>query len=71
MMQQNTSVGDVVVYVTEIAVYLCWGGVLDDGVHGVMTYVGGSNTCMWISPSIGIGDVLKMAEKEMEERLRG
>ena len=34
--------------------YLYRGGVLDDGVNGVMTYVGGSNACMWISPSMGL-----------------
>jgi len=44
--------------------------VLDDGVNGVMTYVGGRNVFMWISPSMGIGDVLKLLEKGMEESLR-
>jgi len=28
--------------VKEIAVYVCWGSVLYDGMNGVMTYVGGN-----------------------------
>jgi len=59
MMMQSTSVGDIVAHMREIAVYVCWGRVLDDGVNRVMTYAGGRNACMWISPSLGIGDVLK------------
>ena len=71
IMMQSTSVEDIVVHMREIVVYLCWGGVSDNGVNGVMTYVGGRNACMWISPSMGIGDVLKLLEKEMEESIRG
>jgi len=42
--------------VKEIAVYVCW-GVLDDGVNGVMMYVGGNTRCVWISQDMGIGDI--------------
>jgi len=47
------------------------GGVLDDGVNGLMTNVGRRNACMWISPSMGVGDVLKLLEREMGDSVRG
>jgi len=39
-MMQSNSVGDMVVHMREIAVYVCWGVVLDEGVNGLITYVG-------------------------------
>jgi len=70
-MMQSNSVGDMVVHMREIVVYVCWGGMLDEGVNGLITYVGGRNACMWISPSMGVGDVLKLLEREMGGRLVG
>ena len=37
LMMQSTSIRDVVVGMSKIAVYVCWGGVLDDGVSGIMS----------------------------------
>ena len=44
MMMQSISVGDIAVHMREIIVYVCWGGVLNDGVNGLMTYVGGGKS---------------------------
>jgi len=70
-MMQSNSVGDIVVHMREIAIYVCWGGVLDDGVDGLMTYVDRRNACIWISPSMGVGDLLKLLEREMGDSVRG
>jgi len=70
MMMQSNSGGDIVVHMREIAVYVCWGGVLDDGGNGLMTSVGGRNACIWISPSMRVGDVLKLLEREIGESVR-
>ena len=70
-MMKSNSMENIAVHMTEIVVYVCWGGVLNDGVNGLMTYVGGRNACMWISPSMGVGDVLKLLEREMGGRLVG
>jgi len=70
-MMQSNSAGGIVVHTREIAVYVRWGGVLEEGVNGLMTYVGGRNACMWISPSVGVGDVLKLMEREMGESVGG
>ena len=32
-MMQSNSVGDIIVHMREIAVYVCWGGVLEDGMR--------------------------------------
>ena len=40
-MMQSNSVGDMVVHMREIVVYVCWGRMLDEGVNGLITYVGG------------------------------
>jgi len=45
-MMQSNSVGNIVVHLREIAMYVCWGGVLDDGLNGLMIYVGGRNACI-------------------------
>jgi len=70
-MMQSNSVENIAVHMREIVVYVCWGRVLNDGVNGLMTYVGGRNACMWISPSMGVGDVLNLLEREMGESVRG
>ena len=68
---ESNSAGDIVVHMREIALYVCWDGVLDDGVNGLMTYVGGRSACTWISPSMGVGDVLKLLEREIGESVKG
>jgi len=35
--------------VKEIVVYVCYGGVLHDGMNGVMSYVGENTSYMWVS----------------------
>ena len=45
-MMQSNSVGNIVVHLREIAMYVCWGGVLVDGLNGLMIYVGGRNACI-------------------------
>ena len=47
---------------------LGWG--VGDGVNGLMTYMGRRNVCIWISPSMGVGDLLKL-EREMGDSVRG
>lgn len=42
-------IGNGVGGVKEVAMYVCWGGVLHDGMNGVMMYVGGNTRCMWVS----------------------
>ena len=49
--------------------YVCWGRVLDDGVDGRMTYVGRGIVYIWISQTMGIGDIWKVLEKEMRESM--
>jgi len=51
--------------VREMAVYVCWGGVLHDGTNGVMTYAGGNTRCIWVYDNMRIGDVLKLVEHAM------
>jgi len=46
----------------EMAVYVCWGGVLQDGTNGVMTYAGGNSRCIWVYDNMRYCDVLKLVE---------
>ena len=56
--------------VREMAVYVCWGGVLHDGTNGVMTYAGGNSRCIWVYDNMRIGDVLKLVEHAMRVVLK-
>jgi len=58
-------VGNGVGGVKEIAVYICWGRVLHDGMNGVMTYVGGNTVCTWVSQEMGLSNVWKLLEDTM------
>jgi len=49
----------------EMAVYVCWGGVLHEGTNGVMTYAGGNSRCIWVYDNMRYGDVLKLVEHAM------
>jgi len=51
--------------VREMAVYVCWGGVLQDERNGVMTYAGGNSRCIWVYDNMKFGDVLKLVEHAM------
>jgi len=55
-MTEVGSVANQVFAVKEIAVYIYLGG-LDDGVNGVMTYVGGNTRCVWMSQDMRVADV--------------
>ena len=57
--------------VKEIVVYVCWGGVLHDGMNGLMTYVGGDTRCMWVSQEMGVADIWKLLEGVMGVAIMG
>jgi len=40
-------------------------GILEDGMNGMMNYVGGSTRCVWMSQDMRVADVLKVVEQAM------
>ncbi|KAJ8420632.1 hypothetical protein Cgig2_009445 [Carnegiea gigantea] len=43
----------------------------DDGINGVMMYVGGTTRCVWVSEDMGAGDVWKVLEETVGVGLMG
>ena len=68
---EGRSVGNCLIGMKQIAVYVCWGWVVDDGINGVMTYVGGTTRCVWVSEGMGAGDVWKVLEEAVGVGLMG
>ena len=60
-----------VVRMREVFLYLCWGGQLECGVNGVLSYEGGSSDCVWLKEDMGLDDVVKVVEGTIEEGLQG
>ena len=69
-MEGNGGVHEVL-SVREVFLYLCWGGQLECGGNGLLSYVGGRNDCVWLRQDMRFEDVVKAVEGTIEERLRG
>jgi len=55
----------------EVFLYLCWGGQLECGGNGLLSYVGGRTDCVWLRHDMRLEDVIKAVEGTIEEGLRG
>lgn len=55
----------------EMAVYVCLGGLVDEGANGAVTYVGGNTRCVWISEGMGVREVRKVVETAVGLCLEG
>ena len=62
---------EVEVSVGEVFVYLCWGGQLEGGENGVLSYLGGRSDCVWITQGMTFDEVVKVVEATIDEGLRG
>jgi len=60
-MERNASVEEVI-SVREVFLYLCWGGQLERGGNGVLSYAGGRSDCVWLSQDMRFDDVVKVVE---------
>jgi len=69
-MMDGGAVGSVVFAAKETVVYVCWGGVLQDGGNDTMTYVGGNTRCVWVSQGMGVEDVWKLLEGVVREGVK-
>jgi len=58
-----------VVSVREVFLYLCWGGQLECGGNGMLSYVGGRSDCLWIRQGMRFDEVVKVVEGTIEEGL--
>ena len=54
-MMEGCNVGGV----KEMVIFICLGGVLYDGMNGVITYMGRNTKYIWVYENMRIGDVLK------------
>jgi len=56
--------------VREVCVGICWGGYLERGVNGLVTYYEGHNDCVWLTEDMGVDDVIKLVQETIRDELR-
>ena len=63
--------GDIVSSIMELLLYVSWGGCLEDGGNGVMTYKRGNNRCIWVADNGSADGIRKLVGEAMGEGGRG
>ena len=70
-LRMEGNVGVEVGNVREVFLYVCWGGHLECGVNGQLSYMGGSSDCVWVTEDMRYEDVVRAVEGTIQEGLQG